>query len=241
MGRLLKMAVCCGLETIEGIEPETIAGIITFTGMGFMKDTISFGDSIFDRGEELLNPSPFMQSTFNTASGYIALMKKIRAYNTTYVQQASGFAASFADAVMLLDENPGRSVLLGGFDEITPEVDALRRRLGIYRSDTENFMPLGEGCGFFLLSDNVCAGRRLYGIVSADDDIEDFIAECLSVAKQETPQVNVLRCSDLVDEYGAFRSMLAVIMADRKESALTLYIDDIHPDGLMVLVAGSGQ
>lgn len=152
MGRLLKMAVWCGLKSLDGVPSERVAGIITSTGAGFMKDTISFGSSIFDREETLLNPSPFMQSTFNTASGYIALIRKIHAYNTTYVQQADGFAASLVDAAMLLDDaGEGNVALVGAFDEITPEVDVIRQRLGLYRVG-DGFLPLGEGAAAFLLS-----------------------------------------------------------------------------------------
>lgn len=152
MGRLLKMAVWCGLKSLDGVPSERVAGIITSTGAGFMKDTISFGSSIFDREETLLNPSPFMQSTFNTASGYIALIRKIRAYNTTYVQQADGFAASLVDAAMLLDDaGEGNVALVGAFDEVTPEVDVIRQRLGLYRVG-DGFLPLGEGAAAFLLS-----------------------------------------------------------------------------------------
>ena len=158
MGRLLKMAVWCGLKSLEGVPSERVAGIITSTGAGFMKDTISFGSSIFDREETLLNPSPFMQSTFNTASGYIALIRKIHAYNTTYVQQADGFAASLVDAAMLLDDAcEGNVALVGAFDEVTPEVDVIRQRLGLYRvgpkeAADSGFLPLGEGAAAFLLS-----------------------------------------------------------------------------------------
>lgn len=152
MGRLLKMAVWCGLKSLDGVPSEMVAGIITSTGAGFMKDTISFGSSIFDREETLLNPSPFMQSTFNTASGYIALIRKIHAYNTTYVQQADGFAASLVDAAMLLDDaGEGNVALVGAFDEVTPEVDVIRQRLGLYRVE-DGFLPLGEGAAAFLLS-----------------------------------------------------------------------------------------
>lgn len=152
MGRLLKMAVWCGLKSLEGVPSERVAGIITSTGAGFMKDTISFGSSIFDREETLLNPSPFMQSTFNTASGYIALIRKIHAYNTTYVQQADGFAASVIDAAMLLDDaGEGDVALVGAFDEVTPEVDVIRQRLGLYRVG-DGFLPLGECAAAFLLS-----------------------------------------------------------------------------------------
>ena len=152
MGRLLKMAVWCGLKSLDGVPSERVAGIITSTGAGFMKDTISFGSSIFDREETLLNPSPFMQSTFNTASGYIALIRKIHAYNTTYVQRADGFAASLVDAAMLLDDaGEGNVALVGAFDEVTPEVDVIRQRLGLYRV-VDGFLPLGEGAAAFLLS-----------------------------------------------------------------------------------------
>lgn len=152
MGRLLKMAVWCGLKSLDGVPSERVAGIITSTGAGFMKDTISFCSSIFDREETLLNPSPFMQSTFNTASGYIALIRKIHAYNTTYVQQADGFAASLVDAAMLLDDaGEGDVALVGAFDEVTPEVDVIRQRLGLYRVG-DGFLPLGEGAAAFLLS-----------------------------------------------------------------------------------------
>lgn len=152
MGRLLKMAVWCGLKSLDGVPSERVAGIITSTGAGFMKDTISFGSSIFDREETLLNPSPFMQSTFNTASGYIALIRKIHAYNTTYVQRADGFAASLVDAAMLLDDaGEGNGALVGAFDEVTPEVDVIRQRLGLYRVG-DGFLPLGEGAAAFLLS-----------------------------------------------------------------------------------------
>lgn len=152
MGRLLKMAVWCGLKSLDGVPSERVVGIITSTGAGFMKDTISFGSSIFDREETLLNPSPFMQSTFNTASGYIALIRKIHAYNTTYVQRADGFAASLVDAAMLLDDaGEGNVALVGAFDEVTPEVDVIRQRLGLYRVG-DGFLPLGEGAAAFLLS-----------------------------------------------------------------------------------------
>lgn len=152
MGRLLKMAVWCGLKSLDGVPSEMVSGIITSTGAGFMKDTISFGSSIFDREETLLNPSPFMQSTFNTASGYIALIRKIHAYNTTYVQRADGFAASLVDAAMLLDDaGEGNVALIGAFDEVTPEVDVIRQRLGLYRVG-DGFLPLGEGAAAFLLS-----------------------------------------------------------------------------------------
>ena len=179
MGRLLKMTVWCGLKSLDGVPSERVSGIITSTGAGFMKDTISFGSSIFDRGETLLNPSPFMQSTFNTASGYIALIRKIHAYNTTYVQQADGFAASLVDAAMLLnDAGEGNVALVGAFDEVTPEVDVIRQRLGLYRVG-DGFLPLGEGAAAFLLSaamptdvSESCPATEMSTVPGGDDGSE---------------------------------------------------------------------
>lgn len=236
MGRLLKMATACGLEALKGTASENVAGIVTSTGMGFMADTVKFGNSMLDRNEELLNPSPFMQSTFNTASGYIALTGKIRACNTTYVQRASGFASAFADAVMLLQENPGKRVLVGAFDEVAPEVDAVRRRLGHYRSDDGGFLPLGEGAGFFLLSsENLPDSPSIAGVASASDSPEEFVREC---GIRTAEDVNVVRCSDFAGSYGAFMSMLPVIIADKSDtlSGPALFVDDVNPDGLMALV-----
>lgn len=193
MGRLLKMAVWCGLKSLDGVPSERVSGIITSTGAGFMKDTISFGSSIFDREETLLNPSPFMQSTFNTASGYIALIRKIHAYNTTYVQQADGFAASLVDAAMLLDDAyEGNVALVGAFDEVTPEVDVIRQRLGLYRVG-DGFLPLGEGAAAFLLSaamptdvSESCPATEMSAGPGGDDGSESDYVQSVDEAGSES-------------------------------------------------------
>lgn len=200
MGRLLKMAVWCGLKSLDGVPSERVAGIITSTGAGFMKDTISFGSSIFDREETLLNPSPFMQSTFNTASGYIALIRKIHAYNTTYVQQADGFAASVIDAAMLLDDaGEGDVALVGAFDEVTPEVDVIRQRLGLYVVG-DGFLPLGEGAAAFLLSaakptdgSESCRATEMFTGLDGDDCSESDSGQSGDEADSESASG---RCCD---------------------------------------------
>ena len=243
MGHLLKMSVYCGLRSIEDIVPEDVAGIITATGIGFMKDTVTFGDSIFDRNEELLNPSPFMQSTFNTASGYIALARKIRAYNTTYVHRAGGIAAALADAVMLLEETPDKYVLAGGFDEAVAAVDRIRRRLG-YCSG-EHTLPLGEGAGFFCLTGREPEASaeksrcRLLGVAPASASREEFIGACASMSPEclsETGSVKMLRCSEMAETSGVFPTMFMILLCRASVSAGTvLVVDDVNPDGLMAL------
>lgn len=257
MGRLLKMAVWCGLKSLDGVPSERVAGIITSTGAGFMKDTISFGSSIFDREETLLNPSPFMQSTFNTASGYIALIRKIHAYNTTYVQQADGFAASVIDAAMLLDDaGEGNVALVGAFDEVTPEVDVIRQRLGLYRVG-DGFLPLGEGAAAFLLSvamptdgsessseppqeSGGTSSRSLNGIKDGNTALRFCgLANLSDLPKcAENPfaelfginaGVNVISCADHVESLGAFRSLLPVLLCK-------LISEQKIPDGYTAIV-----
>ena len=233
MGRLLKMAVCCGLKSLNGTDSSDVAGIITFTGMGFMKDTISFADNMLDM-PDLLNPSPFMQSTFNTASGYIALIRKIRAYNMTYVQRGAGLSAALTDASMLLFEDPSKSVLVGSFDEVTETVDRLRRDLGIYKS-----MPLGEGASAFVVSGTSpeTTSYRLLGIAPSSVPVNDFADACAA-----SDFVNVL-CSSHIHEVGAFMTMLTVVMsrfllanASLHPGTCILVKDDVNPDGQMILL-----
>lgn len=233
MGRLLKMAVCCGLKSLDGTDSSDVAGIITFTGMGFMKDTISFADNMLDM-PDLLNPSPFMQSTFNTASGYMALIRKIRTYNMTYVQRGAGLSAALTDASMLLFEDPSKSVLVGSFDEVTETVDRIRCDLGIYRS-----MPLGEGASAFVVSGTrpETTSYRLLGIAPSSVPVNDFVNACAA-----SEIVNVL-CSSHIHEVGAFMTMLPVVMsrflianAALHPGTCILVKDDVNADGQMILL-----
>lgn len=238
MGRLLKMAVCCGLKSLEGIDSSDVAGIVTFTGMGFMKDTVSFADNMLDM-PDLLNPSPFMQSTFNTASGYIALIRKIRAYNMTYVQRGAGLSAALTDASMLLSDDPSKSVLVGSFDEVTETVDRLRRYMGIYES-----MPLGEGASSFVVSGvrPETTSYRLLGIAPSSVPVNDFVNACAA-----SQVVNVL-CRSYIHEVGAFMTMLPVVMsrfllsnASLHPGTCILVKDDVNADGQMILLRAEAE
>ena len=238
MGQLLKMAVCCGLKSLEGIDSSDVAGIVTFTGMGFMKDTISFADNMLDM-PDLLNPSPFMQSTFNTASGYIALIRKIRAYNMTYVQRGAGLSAALTDASMLLCEDSSKSVLVGSFDEVTETVDRLRRDMGIYKS-----MPLGEGASSFVVSGvrPETTSYRLLGIAPSSVPVDGFVNACAA-----SQVVNVL-CSSYIHEVGAFMTMLPVVMSrfllgnpELRPGSCILVKDDVNADGQMILLRAEAE
>ncbi|MGM9739443.1 MAG: beta-ketoacyl synthase chain length factor [Candidatus Cryptobacteroides sp.] len=218
MGSLLRLAVGCGMSAIRQADSRELGGIITSTGLGFMKDTVNFADMIIDRQEDMLNPSPFMQSTFNTASGYIAMLSGNRTYNATYVHRSGGFAAALIDALMLVEDS-NSNVLVGGFDEATPEVDEYRRKLGCWK----RFNSLGEGAGFLCLGGDD-SGVRILGVHSSATEVA-----CDS---------KVL-CSSYGDRLGAFFSILPVVLCiviGERQPGLILVVDDVNPGGPAVLL-----
>lgn len=148
MSRIVKMGVACGLKCIEEIDKQSIDAIITATGLGCLADTEKFLDSIIVNEEKLLNPTPFIQSTFNTIGGQIALMNGIHSYNVTYVHRGLSFESALIDASMQVADGK-RNVLLGAVDEITQSSADIQHRLGLDR----NF-ALGEGANFFLLNNS---------------------------------------------------------------------------------------
>lgn len=146
MSRIVKMSVACGLECLGEITPESIGAIITATGLGCLTDTEKFMNTLLDNEEQMLNPTPFIQSTFNTIGAQIALHRQIHAYNMTYVHRGLSFESALLDAMLQVEESNG-NVLVGAFDELTPASYAIQQRLGLYKNTYA-----GEGAQFFLLS-----------------------------------------------------------------------------------------
>ena len=145
MSRIIKMGVACGLECMGATVPEEIGAIITATGLGCLTDTEKFLNAMIDNGERMLNPTPFIQSTFNTIGAQIALLCRIQAYNMTYVHRGLSFESALLDAMMRIAEGDNK-VLVGAVDEITPASHAIQHRLGLLKGSRA-----GEGAQFFLL------------------------------------------------------------------------------------------
>ena len=190
MSRIVKMGVACGLKCAEGLAPETIDGIITATGLGCLADTEKFMESIVVNNERLLNPTPFIQSTFNTIGGQIALLRGIHSYNVTYVHRGLSFESALIDAAMQVAEGR-RNILLGAVDEITPSSADIQRRLGMTRE-----YELGEGANFFLLNAATPGSHRPTVLDIAtrsgrltDDEMVEWIVEMA--------ERNSLKTSDL--------------------------------------------
>lgn len=146
MSRIVKMGVACGLNCIGTTPAEKIQGIITATGWGCLTDTEKFLNAIIDQKEQSLNPTPFIQSTFNTIGAQIAILRQIQAYNVTYVHRGTSFENALNDGIAKIEEGK-ENILVGAVDEWTPTSHTIQQRLGVLRG-----VRAGEGAQFFLLS-----------------------------------------------------------------------------------------
>lgn len=132
MSRMVRMGVATGLQCI-GETAVPVDAILTATGLGCLADTEKFMNTILEHNEELLTPTAFIQSTFNTIGAQIALLTGNHSYNTTYVHRAFSLESALLDAALLLQEGEASSVLVGAVDEMTPALEAILGRLGFGR------------------------------------------------------------------------------------------------------------
>lgn len=145
MSHIVKMGVACGLDCISQNSEAKIGAIITATGLGCLADTEKFLNTISDNNEELLNPTAFIQSTFNTVGAQIALICKNNSYNNTYVHRGLSFESALIDSLMWIWSHE-KDVLVGAADEVTKSIHTIFKRLGLI-----NKVTLGEGAQFFIL------------------------------------------------------------------------------------------
>lgn len=149
MSRILKMAVSTAVECCNNIEGiKDVDCIIIATGYGCLADSEKFLRNVIENNEELLNPTPFIQSTFNTVGGQIALLSQNHCENITYVNRSHSFEDALLDAYLQVCSEDKKKVLVGAFDEITESSDIILERLGAFRNGRKN----GEGAIFMELS-----------------------------------------------------------------------------------------
>ncbi len=149
-GKILKRALLVSRQTMSESGVSQPDAIITGTGLGCIESTEIFLDKLVREGEELLNPTHFMQSTHNTISSLIAIDAKCHAYNTTYAHKGISFECALQDAFMQLKNNKIQTALLGAHDEMTPTYFTLLKRAGYLGKPNQTFA--GETAVSMMLS-----------------------------------------------------------------------------------------
>ena len=88
----MKSGVAAGIESLlEFGDRAAVEAVVTATGLGCIADSEKFLDSLIANEERMLNPTPFIQSTFNTVGAQIALLRGLHCYNTTYANRWTSF------------------------------------------------------------------------------------------------------------------------------------------------------
>lgn len=174
MSRLIRMGITSAKLCLKDAGIGMPDAIITGTGLGSVEDTEKILGTIH-QDEFPLNPTPFIQSTYNTISSQIAIHLKCHGYNSTYVHRSFSFESGLLDALMQLEEKSAVNILVGGIDEMSMNHLSLIRRLGHWKSGPENSLEIlnsqtkgalaGEGSGYFILS--LDKNERSYARISA--------------------------------------------------------------------------
>ena len=145
MSRVVKSGVAAGIESLlEFGDRAAVEAVVTATGLGCIADSEKFLDSLIANEERMLNPTPFIQSTFNTVGAQIALL---HCYNTTYANRWTSFENALTDAALRIGAGLSRAVLVGAFDETTPSAGIILQRLGVAQQG-----GWGESSIFFVLT-----------------------------------------------------------------------------------------
>lgn len=148
MSRLVKMGVATGLESLARAGVPTPDAIVSATGYGFLADSERLLREMAAAGEDMMSPTPFMQSTFNTIGSQLALACGCRGANLTFSSGHASFGSSLVGAALLLRSGEARSVLVVAADELTPSLSTVLTRLGMRRGGVEP----GEGAAALLLT-----------------------------------------------------------------------------------------
>jgi len=154
----VKMGVVASSIALQEAGVEIPEAIVTGSGMGCLRDSEKFLKNIVDNDEQFLTPTAFIQSTHNTVGAQIALGLGCKAYNITYVHDATSFETSLIDAMMMMDEGE-QNILVGGVDEIGSYTTDLHKLVGHVKEDVSDSLLnsntkgaiYSEGSQFFVL------------------------------------------------------------------------------------------
>lgn len=135
MSHVIKMGIASAKICLKDADLAMPDAIITGTGFGCIEDTEKFLIQVIDQAEEQLNPTAFMQSTHNAVNGQLAIILGCKNYNFTYCQRGFSFENALLDAYLQCIEKPQAQLLVGGFDEISPNYYKVNDRINMWKKE----------------------------------------------------------------------------------------------------------
>jgi len=203
--KLIKMSLVAAQKSIamaDGVMPEAI---ITGTGLGCLEDTEKFLRSLIENNESMLSPTAFIQSTHNTISGQIAMMITCYHPNYTYSNRYFSFESSLLDALLMIQDNSCKHVLVNAADEVIPATHTILKRMKLWdRSESirkNDSLPvtIGEGVVSMMVSSekNVTSlaaikAFKLVYILPQEKTIEEILNQFLEEASLTVEDIDVL-------------------------------------------------
>lgn len=146
MSKIVRMGLACTKDIISQTNTEDFDSIIVGTGLGCIKDTVKFIETINSVSTSSIPPTAFIQSTHNTIAGQIALQFSNNNYNMTYVQNGVSFEHALIDGhLKVLEGND--NILVGALDEMIDYLQSLAKI-----AEIENPNSYTEGSAFFNLT-----------------------------------------------------------------------------------------
>jgi 3-oxoacyl-[acyl-carrier-protein] synthase II len=206
MSRLLRIGLSAAKICAQDAQLDMPDAIITASGYGAIGDTSNFLLEILNNGEKQLTPTFFMQSTYNTISGAIAMNMKCNNYNTTYAHRGFSFENALQDALMQITDTPSKRILLGAFDETNKEQHAIKQFDGLHKRKNINNLTLfqsdgqgtieGEGAAFFTLgtAKTPNAYAKLLGVktIYRPEDASELQAQIHTLLTENNLDVNAI-------------------------------------------------
>ena len=211
MSRMLKKGITAGMKCLENANIKTPDAIIIGSARGSVTDMENFLKDMIKMKEEALTPTGFIQSTYNSVNGWLAMLTKCTGYNQTYVHRGFSLELCLFDAQLFFAESTGpKQILAGGFDELTEEYFIIRNKIGYYKEQMCNSVSLlshsdtpgsiaGEGAHFFALSNQpenaTCAIIGLQMLQQpTTENLTTVIADILSQHNLTNDDIDILIC-----------------------------------------------
>ncbi len=211
MSRMLKAGITAGMKCLEDAGVKTPDGIIIGSARGSVTDMQNFLKDMINMKEEALTPTAFIQSTYNSVNGWLAMMTKCTSYNQTYVHRGFSLELCLLDAQLMLAETTEKKYLLaGGFDELTDEYYIIRDKIGYYKKQMPESQALlnhydtpgsigGEGASFFTVTNDAdkasCAIHGLQMLLQPTSEaLQAAMADMLSQNGLKNEDIDVLVC-----------------------------------------------